>query len=212
MLLVLAPAALLPATASASAFALDYRVALDPSSGEAHVVIATRPIDGRLIRVRIPLDRDRYHAVRADGDLSRDGDEVTWEVPREGGTLQYRVEIDHERVDFSFRQRGGEIYSSRGFADAALLVCDGEDSTGHESSGSNDKRGFARKPTEVARRFGPRRAVSRSSLPSIVTIHQPPSTIHKSGRELQAASVLSSPTMLTPRYPLLATPATAAHF
>ena len=83
--------------AGASDFALDYRVALLPESGEAHVVISTAPIDGRLVRVRIPLDRGRYHRVRGDGEVSRDGDEVTWEVPREGGTLQYRVDIDHER-------------------------------------------------------------------------------------------------------------------
>lgn len=88
---------LLPFSAAASDFALDYRVALLPATGEAHVVISTEPIDGRLVRVRVPLDRDRYHAVRADGELSRDGDDYTWEVPREGGTLQYRVRIDHER-------------------------------------------------------------------------------------------------------------------
>ena len=103
----------LPAAASASDFALDYRVALRPASGEAHVVISTAPIDGRLVRVRVPLDRDRYRGVRADGRLSRDGDEYTWEVPREGGTLQYRVEIDH--------QRRGDGYDARITDDWALL-------------------------------------------------------------------------------------------
>ena len=71
----------LPFAAGASEFALDYRVALHPDEGEAHVVIATRPVDGRLIRVRMTLDDDRYRAVRADGRLSRDGDRYTWEVP-----------------------------------------------------------------------------------------------------------------------------------
>ena len=61
--------ALLPLGAAASDFALDYRVALLPAKGEAHVVISTAPIDGRLVRVRLPLDRDRYHAVQADGAL-----------------------------------------------------------------------------------------------------------------------------------------------
>ena len=109
----LAALLLSPFAAAASDFALDYRVALLPASGEAHVVISTRPIDGRLVRVRIPLDRDRYHRVRADGELSRDGDEVTWEVPREGGTLQYRVDIDHERR--------GDGYDARITDDWALL-------------------------------------------------------------------------------------------
>ena len=105
--------ALLPLGAAASDFALDYRVALLPAKGEAHVVISTAPIDGRLVRVRLPLDRDRYHAVQADGALSRDGDDYTWEVPRKGGTLQYRVRIDH--------QRRGDGYDARMTRDWALL-------------------------------------------------------------------------------------------
>lgn len=103
----------LPLATPASDFALDYRVALLPGSGEAHVVISTQPIDGRLIRVRVPLDRDRYHAVRADGELTRDGDDYMWEVPRKGGTLQYRVDIDHERR--------GDGYDARMTDDWALL-------------------------------------------------------------------------------------------
>lgn len=99
--------------AMASGFALDYRVALLPDTGEAHVVISTAPIDGRLIRVRVPLDRDRYRAVRADGKLTRDGDDYTWEVPRKGGTLQYRVVIDHARR--------GDGYDARITRDWALL-------------------------------------------------------------------------------------------
>lgn len=112
-LLAVLLAAPLVASASAPAFALDYRVALLPASNEAHVVIATRPIDGRLVRVRIRLDRDRYHAVRADGDLTRNGDEYTWEVPRQGGTLQYRVTVDH--------RRRGDGYDARMTNDWALL-------------------------------------------------------------------------------------------
>ena len=99
--------------AAASDYALDYRVALLPDTGEAHVVISTAPIDGRLVRVRVPLDRDRYRAVRADCKLSRDGDDYTWEVPRKGGTLQYRVDIDHERR--------GDGYDARITRDWALL-------------------------------------------------------------------------------------------
>ena len=86
-----------PLAAAASSFALEYRAALLPESGEAKVVMSTRPIDGRLVRVRIKLDPDRYSAVRADGKLTRKGEEYTWEVPREGGTMRYRVKVDHER-------------------------------------------------------------------------------------------------------------------
>jgi predicted metalloprotease with PDZ domain len=94
-----------PALAASTSFALDYRIELEPASGEAHVVIATAPADGRLVRVGIPLPRDRYRALRADGDIDRDGDDVTWTPPRAGGTLQYRVRVDHERRGVGYDAR-----------------------------------------------------------------------------------------------------------
>ena len=42
------------------------------------------------------------------------------------------VEIDEERGDFFLGQSSGEIDGGGGFTDAAFLVGDGEDSSGHE--------------------------------------------------------------------------------
>ena len=95
----------LPALAARPEFAVDYRVAFEPDKGTAHVVIATAPIDGRLIRLTTRLDPDRYTGVKGDGTLERDGDQVVWSPPRKGGTLQYRVRVDHRRRGDGFDAR-----------------------------------------------------------------------------------------------------------
>ena len=48
------------------------------------------------------------------------------------GGVGLRVEIDEQGVDFFLGQGSGEIDGRGGFADAALLVGNGEDSGGHE--------------------------------------------------------------------------------
>lgn len=103
----------LPALAARPEFAIEYRVAFEPERGTAHVVIATAPIDGRLVRLATRLDPDRYTGLRADGTLERDGSTVVWSPPRKGGTLQYRVRVDH--------RRRGDGYDARMTGDWALL-------------------------------------------------------------------------------------------
>ena len=94
-----------PAPAARPSFALEYRVAFKPKAGEARVVIATAPADGRLVRMVLPLDTKRYTAIAADGTLVREGRRVTWSPPRQGGTLRYRVRIDHRRRGDGFDAR-----------------------------------------------------------------------------------------------------------
>lgn len=102
-----------PVLAARPEFAVDYRVAFEPDDGTAHVVIATAPIDGRLIRLTTRLDPDRYTGLNAEGTLERDGDKVVWSPPRKGGTLQYRVRVDH--------RRRGDGFDARMTDDFALL-------------------------------------------------------------------------------------------
>ena len=106
-------AAAWPLHAARPSFALEYRVAFHPESGEASVVIATAPADGRLLRLTIPLDPKRYSAIEGDGTLSRDGRSLTWSPPRKGGSLRYRVRVDH--------QRRGNGFDARMTTDWALL-------------------------------------------------------------------------------------------
>ena len=94
-----------PVLAARPEFAVDYRVAFEPDEGTAHVVIATAPADGRLVRLTTRLDPGRYTGIKADGTLERDGDKVTWSPPRKGGTLQYRVRVDHRRRGDGFDAR-----------------------------------------------------------------------------------------------------------
>jgi hypothetical protein len=113
---VLAVAGLLlavPGWAKRPEFAVDYRVAFNPDEGVAHVVIATSPIDGRLLRLTTRMDPKRYTAMKADGTLERDGQQVLWVPPRKGGTLQYKVRIDH--------RRRGDGFDARMTGDWALL-------------------------------------------------------------------------------------------
>ena len=51
---------------------------------------------------------------------------------KRAGGIGLRIQIDQQRADFLFGQGGGEIDGSGGFADAAFLIGDGEDSGGHE--------------------------------------------------------------------------------
>ena len=94
-----------PTLAARPSFALEYRVSFKPGSGEALVVIATAPADGRLLRMTIPLDPRRYSAIEGDGSVVRDGRKVTWTPPAGGGTLRYRVRIDHQRRGNGFDAR-----------------------------------------------------------------------------------------------------------
>lgn len=101
----------LPALAARPEFAVDYRVAFEPDEGTAHVVIATAPIDGRLIRLTTRLDPDRYTGIKADGTLERDGEKLVWSPPRKGGTLQYRVRVNHRRHGDGFDARMTEDWA-----------------------------------------------------------------------------------------------------
>ena len=55
--------------------------------------------------------------------------------PDRAGGVGLGIEIDEQRVDFAFGERGGKIDGGRGLADAALLVGDGENGGGHDGNG-----------------------------------------------------------------------------
>ncbi len=110
---VLALGIAMPAAAARPTFAVEYRVALEPNTNEARVAIATAPVDGRLIRLTLPLDPKRYTVLKADGTLTRDGAKVTWTPPVKGGVLQYKLRVNDQR-------RGGG-FDARMTRDWALL-------------------------------------------------------------------------------------------
>jgi len=86
-----------PADARRPRYDLDYRVAFLPAEGVARVAISTRPLDGRLTRLRLRMPTPRYSEVTGDGSVQREDHYIAWTPPDEGGTLRYRYRIDHQR-------------------------------------------------------------------------------------------------------------------
>src|SRR5690606_11593636 len=97
--LLLACAALAPA---APAFArpqydVTYAVRFLPDTGQAAVTIRVAPDDGRITRLDLAMDQDRYTDVEGDGEVTRADGRTLWIPPADGGALRYRYRIDHQR-------------------------------------------------------------------------------------------------------------------
>ena len=82
---------------AAPTYALNYTVAVLPEEGVAAIDISTERGTGRLIGLDLDMPADTYRKVAGDGDVVRSGDRVQWLPPRAGGSLRYRVLIDHRR-------------------------------------------------------------------------------------------------------------------
>lgn len=94
-----------PAWAWAARYDVDYRVAFLPEDGVAAVTIATRPGDGRLVSLDLNMPSARYSAVEGDGEITRRGARVLWQVPEAGGELRFRYRIDKRRRNGGFDAR-----------------------------------------------------------------------------------------------------------
>ncbi len=87
-----------------SEYALDYRVTLVPSKRSATVAIRVGP--GDLVNwIRLAIDPDRHFEFDGDGGLEVAEDFVRWEPPAAGGTLRYRIRIDHVRDEATYDAR-----------------------------------------------------------------------------------------------------------
>lgn len=70
-----------------------------PWQGAAQVTIRVIQSDHLLRVVDLRAPGSRYTRFRGDGDIERDDERLVWTVPPAGGTLSYRVKIDHRRGD-----------------------------------------------------------------------------------------------------------------
>ncbi|MCK9488970.1 MAG: hypothetical protein M0Q42_06145 [Xanthomonadales bacterium] len=108
-IIFLAGLALLLASASALAatrhYEVDYTAAFDPEAGQAVVTMAVRNGDGRATRFDLAMPGKRYHDIDGDGQIERDGDRVLWTLPRAGGELSWRYDIDRRRRDGGYDAR-----------------------------------------------------------------------------------------------------------
>ena len=101
--------ATLPCSAAVAAstpqFDVDYRVAFLPEDGEAEVTITIRPDNARVSRLVFTMPEERYSHIEGDGDIERDGEQLRWQPPRKGGSLDYRYRIDKKRSNGAYDAR-----------------------------------------------------------------------------------------------------------
>ena len=80
-------------------YAVDYVVEFDPENHSVQMSIEVRQERNLLRRLRFEADPKRYQDFTADGKLEQLDGDVIWEPPASGGTLHYRISLDHQRDD-----------------------------------------------------------------------------------------------------------------
>lgn len=91
--------------AAPSTYRVDYQVAFEPAQKSARVSITLEQGKARVISLRFRMDPKRYSAIQGDGQIVREGQYLTWQPPRAGGSLHYRFAIDHSRKSGGYDAR-----------------------------------------------------------------------------------------------------------
>lgn len=85
---------------------LEYRLRFTVTPEPAHkgaVVTAVLGQPRYLLReMSMRMPSDRFRDVAGDGELTRDGERVTWLPPEDGGTLSWFVRLEHRRMDDAY--------------------------------------------------------------------------------------------------------------
>jgi hypothetical protein len=68
-----------------------------PDQGVVDASITVRQPDHRLRSLELSAPESEFTGFSGAGSISREGAKVTWLVPPTGGTLNYRVRVDHEK-------------------------------------------------------------------------------------------------------------------
>jgi hypothetical protein len=76
-----------------------YHARFLPEQDHVRARIEVEQPRARLVRLNFNAPEPRYSDFSGDGEISRDGDRLIWEIPARGGTLRYRVRVDHRRGD-----------------------------------------------------------------------------------------------------------------
>ena len=98
--------ALLVILASQNALADTYDVAIVaeplPQSGKLKVTVKLSQSDGLLREMRMRMPADYFSDFEADGELSYEDEELTWEPPEDGGSLSWLTEVNRRKNDRSY--------------------------------------------------------------------------------------------------------------
>jgi hypothetical protein len=79
------------------AYPLHYHGEFRPADGYVLASITVTQRDGRLRLLDFNAPEPRFTEFSGPGEIRRQGRRVHWQVPAGGGTLQYRVLVDHKR-------------------------------------------------------------------------------------------------------------------
>ncbi|MEM9742209.1 MAG: hypothetical protein AAF918_05940 [Pseudomonadota bacterium] len=82
---------------AAGDYAVRFEAELKPSRGVGVVALRVAQSQAALRELRIALPEPEYAFLSADGEFSRTGDEVRWQVPPRGGVLRYEHRVRHVR-------------------------------------------------------------------------------------------------------------------
>lgn len=103
-------------SATAKGYELTYTGTFVPRSGQVHMQLDVKQSRHRLRSLDLAAPKRRYQRFTGDGSIERAGDRLLWQVPKVGGTLHYRVTVNH--------RRRGAGYDARMTRDWALLRLD----------------------------------------------------------------------------------------
>lgn len=94
----------------ADAYGLLYDVTFLPSSALARVEIRVEQQSSGLRAMELNVEGDRWFDFSGDGEITV-ADPVVWEVPPDGGTLRYSVQLDHLRDPAEYDARISEKWA-----------------------------------------------------------------------------------------------------
>ncbi|MCJ7557016.1 MAG: hypothetical protein MUP90_08900, partial [Gammaproteobacteria bacterium] len=91
-----------PQTIDEKVYDLDFTATLVPETSTARVRIQVRQPRDFLREVRFSIDPGRHHDFAGDGQVTLDGETVTWVPPKKGGSFTYTVNLNHQRKSGAF--------------------------------------------------------------------------------------------------------------
>jgi len=78
-------------------YPVTFGAVIEPGRPKAEAFIRVDQDAGLLLQLRLRAPAERYGRFSGDGEFRRRGDQVIWDVPADGGRLDYRATLKHRR-------------------------------------------------------------------------------------------------------------------